>query len=69
MSSKNKHERRARPAQCKTLSGKNTWNLDSPLVQWSRHDTFTLREAVESVAIFGEVGAGKTSGRAKKVDI
>ena len=46
------------------LRAKDPWNLDFPLFQWSRYDSFTLRHAVESVAIFGELGAAKTTGSA-----
>jgi len=46
------------------LSAKDPWNLDFPLFSWSPLDTFTLRNAVESVAIFGELGAAKTTGSA-----
>jgi hypothetical protein len=46
------------------LRAKDPWNLDFPLFQWSRFDSFTLRHAVESVAIFGELGAAKTTGSA-----
>ena len=44
------------------LSGHDPWDLDFPLFQWSPYDRFTLRNAVESVAIFGELGAAKTTG-------
>jgi hypothetical protein len=46
------------------LKGQDPWNLDFPLFQWSPWDSFTLRHAVESVAIFGELGAAKTTGSA-----
>jgi hypothetical protein len=46
------------------LKGRDPWNLDFPLFQWSSADAFTLRNAVESVAIFGELGAAKTTGSA-----
>src|SRR5579863_3102092 len=46
------------------LKGRDPWNLDFPLFQWSGSDAFTLRNAVESVAIFGELGAAKTTGSA-----
>src|ERR1700722_7109835 len=46
------------------LGGHAPWNLDFPLFQWSPYDAFTLRNAVESVAIFGELGAAKTTGSA-----
>ncbi len=44
------------------LSAHDPWSLDFPLFQFSRDDAFTLRNAVESVAIFGELGAAKTTG-------
>jgi hypothetical protein len=46
------------------LAGGDPWNLDFPLFQWSPYDAFTLRNAVESVCIFGELGAAKTTGSA-----
>ncbi|MBV9505028.1 MAG: hypothetical protein JO323_08505 [Acidobacteriia bacterium] len=46
------------------LTGKDPWNLDAPLFMWSPCDAFTLRNAVESVCIFGELGAAKTTGSA-----
>ena len=46
------------------LRAKDPWNLDFPLFTWSPDDAFTLRNAVESVAIFGELGAAKTTGSA-----
>jgi len=46
------------------LRARDPWNLDFPLLMWSPQDAFTLRHAVESVAIFGELGAAKTTGSA-----
>ena len=46
------------------LGGHDPWSLDFPLFQWSPHDAFLLRNAVESVTIFGELGAAKTTGSA-----
>jgi hypothetical protein len=45
-------------------AARDPWNLDFPLFAWSPYETFTLRNAVESVAIFGELGAAKTTGSA-----
>src|SRR5580700_1106811 len=59
-----------RAAQCQEpplsgmLKGRDPWSLDFPLFTWSPDDAFTLRNAVESVAIFGELGAAKTTGSA-----
>jgi len=44
------------------VGGRDPWDLDWPLFQWSPWDVFTLRNALESVAIFGELGAAKTTG-------
>lgn len=44
------------------VDGHDPWDLDWPLFQWSPWDVFSLRNAVESVAIFGELGAAKTTG-------
>jgi TraM recognition site of TraD and TraG len=46
------------------FAAKDPWSLDWSLFAWSQADTFTLRNAVESVAIFGELGAAKTTGSA-----
>lgn len=46
------------------LKGRDPWDLGFPLFSWSAHDHFTLRNAVESVAILGELGAAKTTGSA-----
>jgi hypothetical protein len=46
------------------FAGRDPWDSNFPLFQWSAHDAFTLRNAVESVAIFGELGAAKTTGSA-----
>ena len=46
------------------FTGRDPWDLNFPLFQWSPYDAFTLRNAVESVAIFGELGAAKTTGSA-----
>jgi hypothetical protein len=45
-----------------TAGGRDPWDLDLPLFEWSPWDVFSLRNAVESVAIFGELGAAKTTG-------
>jgi hypothetical protein len=37
-------------------------DLDTPLLQLSPHDTFTLRAALEGTQIWGATGSGKTSG-------
>jgi len=52
------------PPLSKMFQARDPWNLDFPLFQWSPQDSFTLRNAVESVAIFGELGAAKTTGSA-----
>ena len=40
-------------------------NLDTPLLQLSTKDKFTLRDAVQGVHVFGGIGSGKTSGSGK----
>lgn len=35
--------------------------LDTPLLYWSEHDDFTIRDLVRSVSIMGAAGSGKTS--------
>lgn len=39
--------------------------LDTRLLQLSKHDHFTLRDACQGVHIFGGIGSGKTSGSGK----
>jgi hypothetical protein len=46
------------------IGGKDQWNLDFPLFQWSPFDVFTLKNAVEAVCIMGELGAAKSTGSA-----
>jgi hypothetical protein len=36
--------------------------LERPLCHWTKRDPFTLRELLQSVAIFGKTGSGKSSG-------
>src|SRR5579862_4893748 len=52
------------PSLGAVLKARDPWSLDAPLFMWSPWDAFTLRNAVESVAIFGELGAAKTTGSA-----
>lgn len=52
------------PSLSAMFKGRDPWSLDAPLFQWSPWDAFTLRNAVESVCIFGELGAAKTTGSA-----
>ncbi len=40
-------------------------NLDTPLLQISPRDQFTLRDACQGVHVFGGIGSGKTSGSGK----
>ena len=40
-------------------------DLDTPLLQLSKTDQFTLRDAVQGVHVFGGIGSGKTSGSGK----
>lgn len=42
-------------------------NLDTPLLQLSPQDNFTLRDACAGVHIFGGIGSGKTSGSGKSL--
>ena len=36
--------------------------LDTPLMYWSPHDPFTIRDLLRSISIMGATGSGKTSG-------
>lgn len=38
------------------------WNLDEPLLELSRADTWTIRDALEGTLILGATGSGKSSG-------
>jgi hypothetical protein len=40
-------------------------NLDTPLLQLSGQDNFTLENACAGVHVFGGIGSGKTSGSGK----
>jgi hypothetical protein len=52
------------PSVTTQIGGRDPWDLNWPLFRWSQHDSFTLRNALESIAIFGELGAAKTTGSA-----
>lgn len=39
-----------------------SWPLDTPLVNFTKNQAFTIRQAFEGVQIFGGIGSGKTSG-------
>lgn len=43
----------------------NPFSLDTPLLQISPYDAYTIRDACEHVQIFGQSGAGKSSGPGK----
>jgi hypothetical protein len=43
-------------------SGSSSDILDTPLLPLGRHDLWTLRDACEGVACWGQVGSGKSSG-------
>ena len=42
-------------------------DLDTPLLRLSSVDTFTLRDAVQGVHVFGGIGSGKTSGSGQAI--
>lgn len=44
---------------------RDTWRLSDPLLRLSRHDVWTLRDALEGVFILGATGSGKSSGSAR----
>lgn len=48
----------------KPVKGQGPWPDDLKLIEFGNHkaDVFTLRDAKQSIAIFGELGSGKTSG-------
>jgi hypothetical protein len=52
------------PSLVAMVAGRDPWDLDFPLFQWSPDDAWTLRNAIESVCIFGELGAAKSTGSA-----
>lgn len=57
-----KSERKNPSRSVPTPQVSEQWNLDRSLFRWSPWDAFTLRNAFESVAIFGELGAAKSTG-------
>ncbi len=44
------------------MTSERTINLDTPLVQLSEHDSWTIRDSFEGTMVFGGTGSGKTSG-------
>jgi hypothetical protein len=47
------------------VSSDFVFDLDTPLLQLSPQDRFTLRDACQGVHVFGGIGSGKTSGSGK----
>ena len=46
-----------------TRSGRSVFDLDRPLLQWSRHDALTVRQLLAGgVLVTGRTGSGKTTG-------
>lgn len=41
--------------------------LDQPLIYFSEHDPFTIRDACEGVQVFGGIGSGKSSGSGRNL--
>lgn len=50
-----------------TGDARDMWTPQTPLVQLSPHDVWTLRDAYEGVQIFGGTGSGKTSGSGRAI--
>lgn len=51
------------PSLSAMFKGRDPSSLDAPLFQWSSSDVFTLKNALDSVCIFGEQGAAKTTAK------
>mgnify|MGYP001143508963 CR=1 FL=1 len=49
------------------MSSKQPFNLDSPILQFSKHDFWSIRDACEGTMIFGATGSGKTSGSGQAI--
>jgi len=52
------------PSTLNMLGGRDPWDLNFPLFSWSPVDHYTLRNSFEALAIFGELGAAKSTGSA-----
>lgn len=52
------------PSIAAMLDGTDPWDLNFPLFDWSPFDSFRLFMAFATVAIFGELGAAKSTGSA-----
>ena len=50
------------PSFVSMVGARDPWDLDFPLISWGPYNDFSLRQALESLAIFGELGAAKTMG-------
>jgi type IV secretory pathway TraG/TraD family ATPase VirD4 len=44
-----------------------SWDLSHPLLQWSKHDAWTIGNAAEGCLIFGATGSGKSSGSGRAI--
>ncbi|TWT45294.1 AAA-like domain protein [Phycisphaerae bacterium RAS1] len=50
-----------------TCARRLRWDLPDELLRWSRHNAWTLRDAVEGTLILGTTGSGKTSGSGRTI--
>lgn len=56
-----------RTRQSKNASRSRGWELGTPLLTWSRHDVWSIRDAVEGTLVLGATGAGKSSGSGRSI--
>lgn len=47
--------------------GRHSWGLGTTLLRWSRHDSWTLRDATEGTLVLGATGSGKSSGSGRSL--
>jgi hypothetical protein len=49
------------------VAGPRQWSLDTPLVNWSRRDAWTIGHAVQNTLCMGQTGSGKSSGSGRQI--
>ena len=55
------------PHAAQNTATPRTWDLDEPLVWFSKNDPWTIRDACEGCSILGATGAGKTSASGRTI--
>jgi hypothetical protein len=55
------------PARLRRRRTRDIWNVNAPLIRWSRKDAWTLNDSFAHVGIWGGTGAGKSTGSGRAI--